>query len=138
LAAINAALSNTQLPTMTADLDENDGEMDDDATCKRLMRRRNKFRANTEKMLQLQVADQPHYSGFLVYNAETDKLSCFGLNFLDNNSFVKLVTIFTDFSLSSCATHPINLTNSFAVESTSSLAVTTKSTSGNVQLFTTH
>ncbi|KAI6190635.1 hypothetical protein M3Y97_00140100 [Aphelenchoides bicaudatus] len=72
LAAINAALSNTQLPTMSADLDENDDEMDDDATYKRLMRRKSKFRADTEKMLKLQVASQPHYSGFLVYNAETD------------------------------------------------------------------
>lgn len=72
MAAINAALSNTQFPTMSADILDEDEEMEDDAMSKRLMRRRSKFRTDTSKMNKLEVQDVPHYSGFLVYERKDE------------------------------------------------------------------
>jgi exosome complex RNA-binding protein Rrp42 (RNase PH superfamily) len=71
LTAINSALTNTQVPTMSADLLDDDDEMEDDASCKRLMRRRSKFRADTSKMVKVTVECEPHYSGFLIHDAES-------------------------------------------------------------------
>lgn len=81
LTAINAALLDTKIPTISAELDHADDEdMEDDAMCKRLMRRRDKFRVDMTKMVPLKVRDQPHYSGFIVHDAETETVINRSLN----------------------------------------------------------
>lgn len=78
LTAVNSALENTRYPTMTANELDDEEEMDDDAPSKRLMFRRDRFRAILTKMNRLKIEDVPQYTGFLIYEGDDPaNVSCY-------------------------------------------------------------